>query len=119
MLATGDRLDRDALRSNLEQAGYHCVSQVMEHGEFAVRGSLIDLFPMGSDVPFRVDLLDDEIESIRSFDPESQRSLDTVERYACSRRTSSPWTRRPSRPSASATAPALRAIPRGVSSTGM
>jgi transcription-repair coupling factor (superfamily II helicase) len=80
MLTTGDRLDRDALRGNLEQAGYHCVSQVMEHGEFAVRGSLIDLFPMGSDVPFRVDLLDDEIESIRSFDPETQRSLDTVER---------------------------------------
>jgi transcription-repair coupling factor (superfamily II helicase) len=79
MLATGDRLDRDALRRNLEQAGYHCVSQVMEHGEFAARGSLIDLFPMGSDVPYRVDLLDDEIESIRSFDPESQRSLETVE----------------------------------------
>lgn len=78
MLETGERLDRDALRRDLEQAGYHCVSQVMEHGEFAVRGSLIDLFPMGSECPYRVDLLDDEIESIRSFDPESQRSQDTV-----------------------------------------
>jgi transcription-repair coupling factor (superfamily II helicase) len=79
MLARGDRLDRDVLRRNLEQAGYHCVSQVMEHGEFAVRGSLIDLFPMGSEVPYRVDLLDDEIESIRSFDAETQRSLEPVE----------------------------------------
>jgi len=79
MLQTGARLDRDALRRNLEQAGYHCVSQVMEHGEFAVRGSLIDLFPMGSNKPYRVDLLDDEIESIRSFDPETQLSQDTVD----------------------------------------
>ncbi|HSP00761.1 MAG TPA: CarD family transcriptional regulator, partial [Thioalkalivibrio sp.] len=79
MLKTGARLDRDALRRNLEQAGYRCVSQVMEHGEFAVRGSLIDLFPMGSNQPYRVDLLDDEIESIRSFDPETQLSQDTVD----------------------------------------
>ncbi|OOG24523.1 transcription-repair coupling factor [Thioalkalivibrio denitrificans] len=79
MLAAGDRLDRDTMRRNLEQAGYHCVSQVMEHGEFAVRGSLVDLFPMGSDVPYRIDLMDDEIETLRSFDPETQRSLQTVD----------------------------------------
>ena len=70
----GDTLDIDALRSRLERAGYHCVSQVMEHGEFAVRGSLIDLFPMGHAHPYRIDLFDDEIESIRDFDPETQRS---------------------------------------------
>lgn len=70
----GDRLDIDALRGRLEQAGYQCVSQVMEHGEFAVRGSLVDLFPMGHDLPYRLDLFDDEIESIRDFDPETQRS---------------------------------------------
>ena len=70
----GDTLDIDALRGRLERAGYHCVSQVMEHGEFAVRGSLIDLFPMGHEHPYRIDLFDDEIESIRNFDPETQLS---------------------------------------------
>ena len=59
-------------------AGYQHVSQVVSHGEYAVRGGLIDLFPMGSPVPYRVDLFDDEIDSIRVFDPDSQRSLDTV-----------------------------------------
>ena len=71
---TGDTLDINALRARLERAGYSCVSQVLEHGEFAVRGSLVDLFPMGHDHPYRIDLFDDEIESIRDFDPETQRS---------------------------------------------
>ncbi|MCW8875054.1 MAG: transcription-repair coupling factor [Gammaproteobacteria bacterium] len=79
LLDKGKRLDVQALRLRLEQAGYACVSQVMEHGEFAVRGSLLDLFPMGSPVPFRVDLFDDEVESIRTFDPETQRSLEQVD----------------------------------------
>ncbi len=79
ILNTGDTLNLDAMRERLEKAGYRCVSQVMEHGEFAVRGSILDLFPMGSTVPFRIDLFDDDIESIRSFDPENQRSLDKVE----------------------------------------
>ena len=52
---------------------------VYEHGEFAVRGALLDLFPMGSDTPYRIDLFDDEIETLRTFDPESQRSVDKVE----------------------------------------
>ncbi|HHH43826.1 MAG TPA: DEAD/DEAH box helicase, partial [Gammaproteobacteria bacterium] len=82
LLRNGDRLDLDAMRSRLETAGYRCVSQVMEHGEFAVRGAILDLFPMGSTLPYRVDLFDDEIESIRSFDPDSQRSLDRVERVS-------------------------------------
>jgi len=79
ILNTGDTLNLDAMRGRLEKAGYRCVSQVMEHGEFAVRGSILDLFPMGSTVPFRIDLFDDDIESIRSFDPENQRSLDKVD----------------------------------------
>ncbi|HHO67619.1 MAG TPA: transcription-repair coupling factor [Gammaproteobacteria bacterium] len=79
MLDTGDSLDLDAMRRRLEKAGYRCVSEVVEHGEYAVRGSLLDLYPMGSELPYRIDLFDDEIESIRSFDPDSQRSLDTVE----------------------------------------
>ena len=70
----GDRLDIDALRARLERSGYSYVTQVLEHGEFAVRGALIDLFPMGHGQPYRIDLFDDEIESIRDFDPETQLS---------------------------------------------
>ena len=75
----GDRLPLDGTRRQLEQSGYQCVSQVLGHGEFAVRGSLLDLFPMGSQHPLRIDLFDDEIESIRTFDPETQRSLEKIE----------------------------------------
>jgi len=80
MLNKGDTLDRDQFRRNLEQAGYLHVSQVMSHSEFSVRGSVIDLFPMGSDKPFRIDLFDDEVDSIRFFDTETQRSGDAVEK---------------------------------------
>ncbi|HQQ71969.1 MAG TPA: transcription-repair coupling factor, partial [Alicycliphilus sp.] len=69
------RLDEARLRAQLTLAGYQHVSQVVGHGEYAVRGGLIDLFPMGSLQPYRVDLFDDEIDSIRTFDPDSQRSL--------------------------------------------
>lgn len=69
------KLDEAKLRAQLTLAGYQHVSQVVGHGEYAVRGGLIDLFPMGSAVPYRVDLFDDEIDSIRTFDPDSQRSL--------------------------------------------
>ncbi len=80
MLGKGDKVNRDAIRRRLEKAGYHCVPQVTEHGEFAVRGSIIDLFPMGSTWPFRIDLLDDEIETIRTFSPETQRSITLVDK---------------------------------------
>ena len=69
------KLDEAKLRAQLTLAGYSHVSQVVSHGEYAVRGGLIDLFPMGSLVPYRVDLFDDEIDSIRTFDPDTQRSL--------------------------------------------
>jgi transcription-repair coupling factor (superfamily II helicase) len=69
------KLDEAALKSQLTLAGYNHVSQVVSPGEYAVRGGLIDLFPMGSPVPYRVDLFDDEVDSIRTFDPDSQRSL--------------------------------------------
>ena len=75
-LSVGDRLDLEAMRRRLDIGGYRCVSQVMEHGEFAVRGSLLDLFPTGAEHPYRIDLFDAEVETIRTFDPESQRSLD-------------------------------------------
>jgi len=70
-----DKLDETALRTQLTLANYAHVSQVTAPGEFCIRGSLIDLFPMGSIVPYRIDLFDDEIESIRAFDIDTQRSL--------------------------------------------
>ena len=74
-LSVGQHLDLQAERRRLEQSGYRCVPQVTEHGEFAVRGALLDLFPMGSAHPYRIELFDDEVESIRSFDPETQLSI--------------------------------------------
>lgn len=78
--SVGERLKIDELREDLVRAGYANVQQVLAAGEFSVRGGLIDVFPMGSDKPFRIDLFDDEIDSIRWFDIETQRSMEAVER---------------------------------------
>ena len=72
---TGDHLDLNDLREKLEHSGYRCVDTVIEHGEFTVRGSLVDIYPMGAKLPFRIDLFDNEIETLRTFDPETQRTL--------------------------------------------
>ncbi len=74
----GDRLDLDAEKRRLEGAGYRNVPQVLDPGDFAVRGGLLDVYPMGADQPFRLELLDDEVDTIRVFDPESQRSLEKI-----------------------------------------
>ena len=79
MLELGQQLDMDNMRKRLVKSSYRLVSQVMEHGEFAVRGSIIDLYPMGSRVPYRIELFDDEVDTIRSFDAESQRSIESVQ----------------------------------------
>ncbi|MEQ9892252.1 transcription-repair coupling factor [Pectobacterium aroidearum] len=79
VLKKGQRLSRDKLRSQLEQAGYRSVDQVMEHGEYATRGALLDLFPMGSEEPYRIDFFDDEIDSLRLFDVDTQRTLNEVQ----------------------------------------
>ena len=79
ILDVGDTLSLDDIRVRFEQTGYQCVSSVMEHGEFAVRGSILDVFPMGSKIPYRIELFDDEIENIRSFDPETQRTIEKLE----------------------------------------
>jgi len=71
----GDSLNEAALKLQLQQAGYDPVSAVMRPGEYSIRGGLIDLFPMGSSLPYRLDLFGDEIEQIRAFDPDTQRSL--------------------------------------------
>ncbi len=77
-LQLGDRLDPIALREKLSLYGYRAVAQVEEHGEFSARGSILDLFPMGSSRPFRIDFFDDEVESIRSFDSDTQRSIEKI-----------------------------------------
>ncbi|MEQ5821103.1 transcription-repair coupling factor [Halomonas sp. SCS19] len=79
-LEVGATLQRETFREQLSRAGYRAVETVFEPGEYALRGALIDLFPMGSDHPLRIDLFDDEIDTLRSFDPDTQRSLDKVER---------------------------------------
>ncbi|GAB3792193.1 transcription-repair coupling factor [Dyella agri] len=80
MVAKGQKFDLAAEQRRLEAAGYRNVPQVAEPGDFAVRGALIDIYPMGVDQPYRIELFDDEVDSIRSFDPETQRSAQTVER---------------------------------------
>jgi len=78
-LTRGQALALEPFRQRLTDAGYASVSQVTSPGEFAVRGSLFDVFPMGGAAPLRIDLFDEEIEAIRRFDPESQRSLDALD----------------------------------------
>ncbi|MGE0623284.1 MAG: transcription-repair coupling factor [Pseudomonadales bacterium] len=80
-LAVGQTFRAVDERRQLEAAGYRAVETVTGRGEFAVRGSLMDIFPMGSDAPLRIDLLDDEIESLRTFDPDSQRTITRVESF--------------------------------------
>ncbi|MGQ0502627.1 MAG: transcription-repair coupling factor [Panacagrimonas sp.] len=79
VLRLGQKLEPLAFRERLMAAGYAATGEVQTQGEFAVRGALIDLFPMGSAAAYRLDLFDDEIESIRTFDPETQRSIDKVD----------------------------------------
>ncbi|HHW4680367.1 MAG TPA: transcription-repair coupling factor, partial [Xylella taiwanensis] len=78
-LKAGQRLVLDAEKQRLERAGYRNVPQVMDPGDFTVRGGLLDVYPMGAEMPLRIELLDEDIDSIRTFDPESQRSLHQVD----------------------------------------
>lgn len=82
VLETGQTLQREKFRDKLVFAGYNAVDTVYQHGEFALRGALIDVFPMGTDAAYRIELFDDEIESLREFDPETQRTIETVESIA-------------------------------------
>jgi transcription-repair coupling factor (superfamily II helicase) len=79
VLESGQTLDMENFRRNLERNGYVNVETVYEHGEFALRGSLFDIYPMGSELPYRIDLLDDEVDSLRTFEPESQLTVERVE----------------------------------------
>ena len=77
-LKTGQTLDIGRLKTDLVDAGYNHVSHVVAAGEFAVRGGIVDLFPMGSEMPYRIDLFDDEIDSIKTFDTDTQRTISPV-----------------------------------------
>ena len=77
-LKTGQTLDIGRLKTDLVNAGYNHVSHVVAAGEFAVRGGIVDLFPMGSEMPYRIDLFDDEIDSIKTFDTDTQRTISPV-----------------------------------------
>ncbi len=77
-LKQGQELHLTSMQKRLHEAGYRMVGEVLEHGEFAVRGSILDLFPMGCEKPYRIDLFDNEIDSIRTFEAETQRSLEKI-----------------------------------------
>nr|WP_156873837.1 transcription-repair coupling factor [Perlucidibaca piscinae] len=81
-LHTGQRISLERTRQDLEAAGYRVVDTVYEHGEFAVRGSLIDLYPMGAEHPVRIELFDDDIETLRLFDPDTQRTLTAIDQLS-------------------------------------
>ncbi|MDP8161714.1 transcription-repair coupling factor [Pasteurella skyensis] len=78
LIKKGDCFSICKLRSQLESAGYRAVDQVLEYGEYAVRGAILDLYPMGSNSPFRLDFFDDEIDSIRTFDVDTQRTIKEI-----------------------------------------
>ncbi|WP_420553856.1 transcription-repair coupling factor [Neptuniibacter marinus] len=78
-LKVGDTINVEGLRKQLSDAGYHAVDAVLEHGEFTIRGSIIDLFPTGSELPFRIELFDDEIETLRTFNTETQISIEQID----------------------------------------
>jgi transcription-repair coupling factor (superfamily II helicase) len=79
-LAVGDRFDMETRRRQLADAGYRYAETVTEHGQFAIRGSLMDVFPMGQELPLRIDLFDDEVETIRCFDPDTQLTVEKIQR---------------------------------------
>ncbi|MFB2681103.1 transcription-repair coupling factor [Shewanella mangrovisoli] len=79
VLKKGDKYQLHDVRQQLTDTGYHLVEQVYEHGEFAIRGSILDIFPTGVNMPLRIELFDDEVETIRHFDPETQRSSTPVD----------------------------------------
>ena len=79
VLETGSHFSIDSQRTRLQRAGYRNVGTVAERGEYAVRGSLMDIFPMGSKLPLRIDLDDDEIDSLRTFDPDTQRTIERID----------------------------------------
>lgn len=77
-LKRGEVFNFEKMRTQLQQRGYYAVNQVMAHGEYAIRGAMMDIFPAGSDMPYRIELFDNEVESIRTFDPETQLTIEKI-----------------------------------------
>tara|TARA_R110002072_G_scaffold303087_1_gene493097 strand:- start:25726 stop:29208 length:3483 start_codon:yes stop_codon:yes gene_type:complete len=90
-LELGQKFDINTYRLQLESVGYRHVDTVYEHGEFTVRGAIFDLYPMGSELPVRIELFDDEIDSLRSFDPENQRSKNKLKKLEILPANEFPW----------------------------
>ncbi len=80
-IKVGQKLDLETQKKQLVQAGYRLVDTVYDHGEFAVRGSIMDIFASGQEQPIRIDLFDDEIESLKFFDPETQRTTESLKNF--------------------------------------
>ncbi|HTN34591.1 MAG TPA: transcription-repair coupling factor [Marinobacter sp.] len=91
LLEVGQSLDIHTWRMQLEAAGYRHADNVYEHGEYAVRGAILDIFPMGSSHPYRIDLFDNEVETLRTFVPETQRSLERIDRIELLPAYEFPW----------------------------
>jgi len=91
LLSVGDHLSIEPWRERLEAAGYRHAENVHEHGEYAVRGAILDIYPMGADYPYRIELFDDDVETLRTFDPETQRSIEQVERIELLPAHEFPW----------------------------
>jgi transcription-repair coupling factor (superfamily II helicase) len=92
IIKIGTLIDINQYRMQLQSAGYRATDTVYEHGEFAVRGAVIDLFPMGCDTPIRIELFDDQVESLRTFDVDTQRTLDIIDRIKVLPAHEFPWT---------------------------
>jgi len=81
-IKVGQKFELEQQKLRLIQAGYHLVDTVYDHGEFAVRGSIMDIYASGQNSPIRIDLFDDEIESLKFFDPETQRTTQTLQQFS-------------------------------------
>ncbi|WP_250657907.1 transcription-repair coupling factor [Alkalimarinus coralli] len=91
LISVGQSLNIDKYRLDLEANGYRFVDTVYEHGEYAIRGSILDIYPMGSELPIRIELFDDEIETLRTFDTDSQRSLEKIDHINLLPANEFPW----------------------------
>lgn len=80
-LKVGQKFDLEQQKKRLIQAGYQLVDTVYDHGEFAVRGSIVDVYASGQEAPIRIDLFDDEIDTLKYFDPETQRTTQTIQQF--------------------------------------
>ena len=80
-IRVGQKFDLEQQKQRLVQAGYHLVDTVYDHGEFAVRGSIMDIYASGQEAPIRIDLFDDEVETLKFFDPETQRTTQSLQNF--------------------------------------